>query len=85
MRKLFITIKLIWQGCTNWLLDLISDIKYKPYFDTRRAICDVCPENSLGICIKCGCVIKAKTMAEDAECPLKKWLTISETLKKNEK
>ncbi len=81
MRNLLITLKLIWQGWTNWILDLISDIKYKSYFDARRAICEVCTKNSLGICKECGCVIKAKTMAEDAECPLKKWLTIPETLK----
>ena len=85
MRKILIQIRLIWQGWSNYILDLISDIKYKRYFDDRLKICECCSANIKGKCDVCGCVIKAKTMAEDAECPLKKWLTIEETLKNEKK
>ena len=85
VRRFFITIRLIWQGWRNYVLDIISDIKYKMYFDERYEICKMCWHNSKGICQKCGCVIKAKTMAEDAECPIGLWKTIPETLKENGK
>ena len=82
MRNFFNTIKLIWQGWTNMLLDLISDIRYKREFEERYEICKVCDHNSYGFCDICGCLLKAKTKSEDSECPMKKWLTIKETLKK---
>ena len=82
MRNFFNTIKLIWQGWTNMLLDLISDIRYKKEFKERYEICKVCNHNSHGFCDICGCLLKAKTKSEDSECPMKKWLTIKETLKK---
>lgn len=85
MTNLFLTLKLIWQGWSNYILDLISDIKYKKYFNARKAICDVCEDNKHGMCQLCGCFINAKTMAEDAECPVQKWLTIPETLKNESK
>lgn len=84
MRNFLITLKLIWQGWTNWILDLISDIKYKKYFNERYEICSECESNKMGICTECGCVLKAKTMAEDASCPKGKWKTIPERLKENE-
>jgi hypothetical protein len=80
MRKLFLIIKLIWQGWKNYVIDLISDIRYKKYFDERYKVCKACEYNQLTICQKCGCFTKAKTMAEDAECPVGKWQTIPETL-----
>ena len=80
MRKFILTLKLIWQGWRNYVLDIISDIKYKKYFDERYGICQKCRFNKLDICKKCGCVLKAKTKAEDAECPIGKWKTIEETL-----
>lgn len=82
MRNFFNTIKLIWQGWTNMLLDLISDIRYKREFEERYEICKTCYHNSHGFCDICGCLLKAKTKSEDSECPMKKWLTIKETLKK---
>ena len=69
MKKFILTLKLIWQGWRNYFIDLVSDIKYKKYFDERY-----------NICRKCECVLKAKTKAEDAECPIGKWKTIYETL-----
>ena len=76
-----LNIKLIWQGWKNYILDLVSDIKYKKEFDARYAICKVCQDNKHGICELCGCVLKAKTKAEDAECPVGKWLSIENTKK----
>ena len=81
MRNLILTLRLIWQGWKNYFIDLVSDIKYKRYFDERYLICEKCEFNKLSICQKCGCVLKAKTKAEDAECPVGKWKNISETLK----
>ena len=74
------TLKLIFQGWLNWFLDRISDIKYKEYFDARYKLCKCCEHNKFGICDCCGCVLKAKTKAEESECPLGKWKTIKETL-----
>ena len=80
MRYIFLHIKLIWQGWRNYILDLISDLKYKEYFDERFRICEECEHNIHNICEECGCILQAKTKAEDAECPVGKWKTISETL-----
>jgi len=80
MQRILLTIKLIWQGWTNVILDLISDIKYKDIFSDRYEICKSCEHNKLGICEKCGCVLKAKTKSEDSECPVGKWKTVKETL-----
>ena len=66
MNKLILTMKLIWQGWRNYFLDIISDIKYKRYFDERYRICQKCEFNKLSICQKCGCVLNAKTKAEAA-------------------
>ena len=82
--NLLITLKLIFHGWSNMILDLISDIKYKKYFDARYEICKTCPHNKHGICDICGCVLKAKTMSEDSECPDGKWKTIEETLRDEE-
>ena len=73
-------LKEIWQGWKNLILDKISDIKYKEYFDKRYEICKVCQDNHDGICQLCFCVIKAKTKAEDSRCPVDKWGTIEEIL-----
>ena len=80
MKKIILTLRLIWQGWKNYFIDLVSDIKYKRYFDERYHICQKCEFNKLSICQKCGCVLKAKTKAEYAECPIGKWKTIEETL-----
>lgn len=71
-----IPIKYIIQGWWNWLLDLISDIKYKKEFDARLEICKQCESNKHGICDICHCVLVAKTKSEDSECPVGKWKAI---------
>lgn len=76
----FTQLKIILQGWWNVFLDFISDIKYKKYFDERYKICSECEKNKCGICKECGCIIIAKTKSEDSSCPLKKWLTIKDTL-----
>ena len=67
MRKIILALKLIWQGWKNYFIDLVSDIKYKRYFDERYHICKKCEFNKLSICQK-------------SECPGGKWKTIEETL-----
>lgn len=69
-------IKNILIGWKNLLLDIISDIKYKDIFNERLNICKSCKYYKIGICQKCGCVVAAKTKAEDEECPIKKWSII---------
>lgn len=66
----------ILRGWYNFFLDIISDIRYKDIFEERYKICLFCCDNHSGICKHCGCVIKAKTKAEDEECPLGKWKKI---------
>jgi len=81
-----IYIKYIIQGWWNWILDKISDIKYKKEFNERLEICNSCDENKNGICGVCHCILVAKTKSEDSSCPLHKWDTIENTLKqKNNK
>ena len=46
-------------------------------------ICNACDDNMSGVCKHCGCVLAAKTKAEESECPIGKWKTIKETI--NEK
>lgn len=75
---MFKFLKLIYQGWKNLILDLISDIKYRKQFHERYMICKKCYYNVHGICSRCYCIIKAKTKAEDAECPMGKWSKINE-------
>lgn len=71
-----IPVKYIIQGWWNWLLDLVSDIKYKKEFDARLEICKRCEHNKHGICDICHCILVAKTKSEDSECPDGKWKAI---------
>lgn len=85
MNIFLIKIKLIWQGWTNFIIDKISNIRYKKYFDDRYEICKSCDDNVHGVCENCGCVVRMKTMSEDSECPIGKWLTIPDTLMNEKK
>jgi hypothetical protein len=75
-----LSIKNIIRGWYNFFVDLVSDIRYKKEFDERYEICKQCEDNRHGICKHCGCVLKAKTKAEDEACPIGKWKTIEDTL-----
>ena len=39
----------------------------------RRNICEQCKHNKVSICIKCNCIIPAKTSLKNAKCPEGKW------------
>jgi hypothetical protein len=39
----------------------------------RERICLTCEHLRMGICTKCGCVIKGKVKFAKTSCPLKKW------------
>lgn len=41
--------------------------------EKRMEICNKCPSMLLGVCRKCGCFVKIKTMIKLAECPINKW------------
>lgn len=45
----------------------------KDVIETRREICATCEFAKLGICTKCGCVLKMKTQFVAAKCPIGKW------------
>lgn len=66
-------IRNIIQGWRNFILDLFSDIRYHKEFTERMEVCKQCEDNMAGICKHCGCILKAKTKAEDEECPTGKW------------
>jgi hypothetical protein len=52
--------------------------------ETRMEICRACPElTNLDRCRKCGCFMVAKTRVKGARCPLGKWPTLEEWIKKN--
>ena len=80
---MFLYIKYIIQGWWNVILDLFSDLKYKKYFDERMSICRQCPYNKYNVCTVCHCPLISKTKSEDSMCPLKKWLSIKETIRTN--
>lgn len=76
-----LVIKYIVIGWWNVLLDFISDVKYKKYFNARKEICDRCDKNSCGVCTVCHCVITAKTKVEEMTCPLNYWGTVNDMIK----
>lgn len=39
----------------------------------RLAICQSCQHNKLGVCSKCGCVLRLKTQWKTTKCPVGKW------------
>lgn len=40
----------------------------------RLAICNACEhKNMLGVCNKCGCLLKAKVKYKKSSCPIGKW------------
>jgi len=41
--------------------------------DKRTQICNSCDSNKLGVCTKCGCIIKLKVKWKISSCPLGKW------------
>lgn len=41
--------------------------------DERRAHCDPCEHNKMGICKRCGCIIQAKTRLANQRCPIGLW------------
>jgi len=39
----------------------------------RRAYCDPCEHNKMGICKRCGCIIQAKARLANQRCPIGLW------------
>ena len=52
-------------------IEHVSDDKYKE----RLEICNICEYKNqvLGVCKKCGCLLKEKAKHVRAECPIGKW------------
>jgi len=46
---------------------------------SRRAVCRVCPNNVLGLCTLCGCLIVAKVRDPAQQCPdtPARWLAVA--------
>ena len=76
---MFLNIKYIILGWWNWILDKISDIRYKEEFEERLKICKECEYNLFGFCKKCDCFIEAKTKCEKSSKKKKKWDIISKS------
>ncbi len=77
MKLYKLPIKYIFIGIKNYILDIISDVKYRDIFAARYKICQSCEKKSGILCSECGCVLKIKTKVEECECPIGKWLAIS--------
>lgn len=45
----------------------------KEELEHRKQICTNCPNNKLGICVECGCIIEAKIRYFYDTCPLHRW------------
>jgi len=45
---------------------------------SRLAVCNKCPFNNEGSCMKCGCVIATKAKWRSSSCPAEYWPTIKE-------
>ena len=57
-------------------LDLLNPSEYshnEEQTKKRLEICGSCEFFFMGICKKCGCVMKLKTKLQEATCPLDKW------------
>ncbi len=39
----------------------------------RRNICEQCEYNKVSVCMKCNCIIPAKTSLKNTKCPEGKW------------
>lgn len=50
--------------------DKIASDKVK---EERLAICKACQHNKMGVCSKCGCVLRLKTQWKTTKCPVGKW------------
>lgn len=46
----------------------------------RLDICGACQFNMGGICVKCGCILVAKTKLKNQKCPMDKWLAFDEVV-----
>lgn len=70
-----INIQHIIRGWGNVLKDYIYllDEDTKARSQSRLLICDTCEFRKIGICIKCGCSVIAKSMVEEEHCPENKW------------
>jgi hypothetical protein len=51
----------------------MSLVARKDTVDERRAHCDPCEHNKMGICKRCGCIIQAKTRLANQRCPIGLW------------
>jgi hypothetical protein len=41
--------------------------------DKRKAICEPCDKNKMGVCSSCLCIIPAKVAYKQSSCPEGKW------------
>ena len=62
------------------ILDVIKDTltgnaKYteETMAQKRLQVCNTCPNQVAGACIKCGCIVKLKVKYEESSCPINKW------------
>lgn len=64
-------------GITDLIGDVVAGtLEYAPddAVATRRALCDGCQFQVMGVCTVCGCIVATKTALAETECPLGYWL-----------
>ena len=61
------------QQNLNCILGKIKMLINGETANKRRNICEQCKYNKVSICIKCNCIIPAKTSLKSAKCPEGKW------------
>jgi hypothetical protein len=52
---------------------LDNRIASEPIRNARLEICKKCEHNKLGVCSKCGCILRLKTQWKSTKCPVGKW------------
>ena len=57
----------------GWRNVVVRDPEVERLAQTRGEVCLKCPHRKLIVCGKCGCPLKAKLRAPDANCPDNRW------------
>jgi hypothetical protein len=68
-----IYLEVFWQIIQGWFLYLSPSKESKERRAERMKHCKPCANNVKGVCVSCGCVLKAKTLVKDAKCDYGKW------------
>lgn len=65
--------KSLYRAIKFYLASLVVRRTVTDKVSGRLMVCVECEFNSGGVCAPCGCVIKAKVLCEECECPKELW------------